>query len=139
MKIPPVVLVALGVLALAESLAQSPAEKCGAVAPKPLFRDPVYDGAADPIVVWNRRKGRCEGSFVFDWKGRTWIVVATWKTISIYHNTDQLNWTGQTDLLRDASGQGADDGFNDGHPGVVVSADRAFLFNFTHRAPALRA
>jgi beta-xylosidase len=23
-------------------------------APAPLFRDPVYDGAADPVVVWNR-------------------------------------------------------------------------------------
>ena len=28
----------------------------GRVAPKPLFRDPVYDGAADPVVVWNRRE-----------------------------------------------------------------------------------
>ncbi|TWT87129.1 Beta-xylosidase [Pseudobythopirellula maris] len=25
----------------------------GALAPKPLFRDPVYDGAADPCIVWN--------------------------------------------------------------------------------------
>jgi hypothetical protein len=24
-----------------------------AIADKPLFRDPVYDGAADPVVVWN--------------------------------------------------------------------------------------
>ncbi len=24
-----------------------------AVAPQPLFRDPVHDGAADPVVVWN--------------------------------------------------------------------------------------
>lgn len=23
-------------------------------ASKPLFRDPVYDGAADPVVIWNR-------------------------------------------------------------------------------------
>lgn len=26
----------------------------GKIAPKPLFRDPVYDGAADPVVIWNR-------------------------------------------------------------------------------------
>ena len=26
----------------------------GKVAAKPLFRDPVYDGAADPVVIWNR-------------------------------------------------------------------------------------
>ena len=25
----------------------------GADAAKPLFRDPVHDGAADPVVVWN--------------------------------------------------------------------------------------
>jgi sucrose-6-phosphate hydrolase SacC (GH32 family) len=28
------------------------------VAAKPLFRDPVYDGAADPVVIWNRRERR---------------------------------------------------------------------------------
>lgn len=26
----------------------------GKAAPKPLFRDPVYDGAADPVLVWSR-------------------------------------------------------------------------------------
>lgn len=25
-------------------------------APKPLYRDPVYDGAADPVVIWNRQR-----------------------------------------------------------------------------------
>ena len=32
--------------------AQKPA---GKPAPHPLYRDPVYDGAADPVVVWNKR------------------------------------------------------------------------------------
>jgi GH43 family beta-xylosidase len=27
-------------------------------APKPLFRDPVHDGAADPVVIWNPHRGR---------------------------------------------------------------------------------
>lgn len=22
--------------------------------PAPLFRDPIYDGAADPTIIWNR-------------------------------------------------------------------------------------
>ena len=26
----------------------------GKIAPKPLYRDPVHDGAADPVLVWNR-------------------------------------------------------------------------------------
>ena len=32
------------------------AARRGKVAAKPLFRDPVHDGAADPVVVWNRRE-----------------------------------------------------------------------------------
>ncbi len=33
--------------------AQDASEPAGKIAPKPLFRDPVFDGAADPVVVWN--------------------------------------------------------------------------------------
>jgi len=32
---------------------QKLASKEGVIAPKPVFRDPVYDGAADPVVIWN--------------------------------------------------------------------------------------
>ncbi|MEO8735435.1 MAG: hypothetical protein ABI380_02740, partial [Edaphobacter sp.] len=28
----------------------------GDLAPKPLFRDPVHDGATDPTVIWNQAK-----------------------------------------------------------------------------------
>ncbi len=30
--------------------------KNGEIAPAPLFVDPVYDGAADPVLIWNREK-----------------------------------------------------------------------------------
>ena len=30
--------------------------KDGKLAAKPLFRDPVYDGAADPTVIWNKKE-----------------------------------------------------------------------------------
>lgn len=30
----------------------------GKAAPKPLFRDPIYDGAADPVVFWNPKVKR---------------------------------------------------------------------------------
>ena len=36
------------------SLAQQ--KPAGKLAPKPLFRDPLYDGAADPVVVWNKQE-----------------------------------------------------------------------------------
>lgn len=41
----------IGLLALAAAAAQP------AVAPKPLFRDPVYDGAADPAIVRDAKRG----------------------------------------------------------------------------------
>lgn len=30
----------------------------GTIADKPLYRDPVYDGAADPVVIWNEKAGK---------------------------------------------------------------------------------
>jgi hypothetical protein len=48
---PPLLLPALLALAFA---AGAPGQQPGKIAPKPLFRDPVHDGAADPALVWNR-------------------------------------------------------------------------------------
>ena len=31
-------------------------DKTGKIASKPLFRDPIYDGAADPVVIWNQKE-----------------------------------------------------------------------------------
>ena len=40
----------LALLLIAPALS---AADSGAVAAKPLYRDPVYDGAADPTLIWN--------------------------------------------------------------------------------------
>jgi hypothetical protein len=43
-----------GFLAVALLNAQHEAEgPKGRIAAKPLYRDPIYDGAADPVLVWN--------------------------------------------------------------------------------------
>jgi len=31
-------------------------KKKGILADKPLFRDPIFDGAADPVIVWNKQE-----------------------------------------------------------------------------------
>jgi sucrose-6-phosphate hydrolase SacC (GH32 family) len=31
-------------------------DRTGKIASKPLFRDPIYDGAADPVVIWNQQE-----------------------------------------------------------------------------------
>lgn len=38
--------------------ATSPASQLGRIASKPLYADPIYDGAADPVVVWNPHRER---------------------------------------------------------------------------------
>jgi len=48
-----VVSVLLTVLTLAGCATPAPAPVVDQLAPKPLFRDPIYDGAADPTVIYN--------------------------------------------------------------------------------------
>jgi beta-xylosidase len=68
--------IAMGWLPLAPAIAQ---KTPGTVAPKPLYRDPVFDGAADPVVIWNpsvkrwwmfytNRRAKGEG-----FQGVTWV------------------------------------------------------------------
>jgi hypothetical protein len=60
------------------------------------------------------------------------MLVDLWKGLGVYRSDDLLHWTAQPDNLLGVPGHGADDGVNGGHPGVVVSGDRAFCFYFTH-------
>ena len=83
--------------------------------------------------------GPGEGPKVFRWKGYYWMVVDIWKGLGVYRSDDALTWTAQSSNLLEIPGKGADDQVKGGHPDVVVSGDRAFLFYFTHpgrRAPS---
>jgi hypothetical protein len=60
------------------------------------------------------------------------MIVDVWKGLGVYRSDDALTWTVQRANLLDAPGKGADDGVKGGHPDVVVSGGRAFLFYFTH-------
>ena len=81
-----------------------------------------------------------EGPFVFQWKGHAWMLVDLWKGLGVYRSEDFVQWTAQTGDLLGIPGTGVDDKVNGGHPGVVVSGDRAYLFYFTHpgRAGTIR-
>lgn len=82
----------------------------GALAPKPLFSDPVYDGAADPVLVWNRqqkewwmfytvRRATIEDTTGVKWVHGTRIGIATskdgaqWK----YRDTAAVNYRPDAD------------------------------------------
>ena len=43
-------------LLLGGAIASLPAQTSAAPAAAPLFRDPIFDGAADPVVIWHRQE-----------------------------------------------------------------------------------
>ncbi len=53
-------------------------------ADKPLFRDPIYDGAADPVVIWNRRE-------------KKWFMFYTNRRANV-PNTDGVSWVHGTPI-----------------------------------------
>ncbi|MBN1845027.1 MAG: hypothetical protein JW810_05050, partial [Sedimentisphaerales bacterium] len=73
-----------------------------------------------------------EGPKVFRWKDRYWMVVDVWNGLGIYVSDDGDRWARQKRNLLDKPGTGTDDKVKGGHPDVVVSGDRAYLFYFTH-------
>ncbi|HWA86100.1 MAG TPA: glycosyl hydrolase [Opitutus sp.] len=99
----------------------------------------IYYADSADLVTWVDR-GKCsgvgerpgEGPYVFEWKGRAWMLVDLWHGLGVYSSPDFLHWTAQPENLLGVPGHGADDGVNGGHPGVVVSGGRAFCFYFTH-------
>ena len=64
--------------------------------------------------TWTDR-GKCqgtserpgEGPYVFDFAGKTWMLVDVWKGIGVYHSEDLLHWTVQTQDILKEPGRGA--------------------------------
>lgn len=102
-------------------------------------RKSIYYADSPDLAHWTDRGKAAgvgerpgEGPYVFKWKGHHWMLVDLWKGLGVYRSDDLLQWTAQPTDLLGVPGKGPDDGVNGGHPAVVVSGDRAFLFYFTH-------
>jgi GH43 family beta-xylosidase len=98
----------------------------------------IYYADSADLRTW-RDRGKAvgdqggEGPVVFRWRGAYWMITDVWDGLAVYRSEDALNWTRQPgDNLVQRPGHGVDDGVKGGHPDVVVNADRAFLFYFTH-------
>ena len=97
----------------------------------------IYYADSKDLEHWTDR-GRAvadqggEGPKVFQWRGAWWMITDVWRGLAVYRSSDAANWTRQPDNLLQAPGQGADDQVMGGHPDIVVSGDRAYLFYFTH-------
>jgi hypothetical protein len=100
-------------------------------------RKSIYYADSRDLFTWEDR-GKAigdqpgEGPNVFRWNGRYWMVVDVWDGLGVYGSEDCQKWTRQAGNLLQGPGQGPDDKAKGGHPDVVVSGDRAFLFYFTH-------
>lgn len=88
------------------------------------------------LKTWTDRgkaiNNRGEGPKVFRWKGKFWMIFDPWKGLGIYRSDDAINWETQPYNLLETPGKGLDDQVIGGHPDVVVSGERAYLFYFTH-------
>jgi GH43 family beta-xylosidase len=97
----------------------------------------IYYADSPDLVTWMDH-GRVisdqagEGPKVFQWKGSWWMITDVWQGLGVYRSSDALTWKRQADNLLQPPGKGEDDRAIGGHPDVVVSGERAFLFYFTH-------
>jgi len=96
----------------------------------------IYYADSRDLYLWHDKGkavgARGEGPKVFRWKGHIWMVVDVWSGLSVYRSKDALTWQLQKNNLLEKPGRGTDDQVKGGHPDVVVSVDRAYLFYFTH-------
>jgi hypothetical protein len=66
------------------------------VVPKPLFSDPVFDGAADPVIIWNKAKKEWymfytnRRASIIDTTGVKWVHGTR---IGIARSADGAHWT----------------------------------------------
>ncbi len=98
----------------------------------------LYCADSPDLFTWSNRgmaigDQSCEGAKAFRWKGRYWMVVDVWDGLGVYSSNDCQNWTQQKDNLLREPGKIPTDRGRGGHPDVVVSGDRAFLFYFIHQ------
>lgn len=71
-------------------------QKEGVVAPKPVFRDPVYDGAADPVVIYNPLVEKWWMFYTNRRANQTQLPGVSWvhgSPIGIAESADGANWT----------------------------------------------
>ncbi len=101
-------------------------------------RKSIYYADSPDLYHWTDSGTRVVGDRsgeapkVFEWQGQYWMCVDVWRGIGVYSSDDLVNWERQAANILQEPGTGEDDRVKGGHPDVVVSGDRAFIFYFTH-------
>ena len=96
----------------------------------------IYYADSKDLFTWVDKgkaiAARGEGPKVFKWQNTNWMIVDAWKGLEIYQSDNLLEWNKQSTRILEEPGKGKDDQAIGGHPDVVVSGDRAFIYYFTH-------
>jgi hypothetical protein len=96
----------------------------------------IHFAESPDLATWTDQglafKSRGEGPKGFRWHNQFWVIIDEWKGLGVFRSDDGSNWSKQPENLVAKPGTGADDQVMGGHPDVVVSGDRAYLFYFTH-------
>jgi beta-xylosidase len=99
----------------------------------------IYYAESEDLYNWTDKKKlpkineQCEAPVSFYWQQKWWLLTDEWKGLAVYFSKDAKNWERQEGAnLLSMPGTGIDDKTIGGHPDVVVSGDKAFLFYFTH-------
>lgn len=89
------------------------------------------------LKVWTHGgvavKTRGEGPQIIEWQGWYWLIMDAWDGLGVYRSKDLTNWEHQPDNLLKQPGSALTDRAKGGHPDVVVSGGRAFLFYFVQQ------
>ncbi len=72
-----------------------------------------------------------EGTNVFRFKNKYWMVTDCWEGLGVYVSQDAYNWKRCSNIL-DEPGSRPDDGTIGNHADVLVCNGRAYIFYFTH-------
>ena len=59
------------------------------------------------------------------------MIIDEWRWLGVFHSEDANSWTNQPDNLVVEPGKGEDDQVKGGHPAMVVSSGRAYLFSLS--------
>ena len=96
MLLKPIMTVALLLTVTGQSsLTAQTADIAGRTASRPLFRDPVHDGAADPVVIWNRAE-------------KKWFMFYTNRRANLTNGVSGVEWVHGTKIgIAESSDGGA--------------------------------
>jgi beta-xylosidase len=96
----------------------------------------IYYADSEDLYHWTDKGkvigDRGEGPKVFAWQGYYWMVKDDWAGLGVYRSIDMNTWQKQTNRLLDSAGTGPEDASIGGHPDVVVSGNRAYVYYFIH-------